>query len=208
MINININQKAISKVFRSKSMCFYLLVYWTWVQRGETNQELFHAATIYSASVQHGNTTFGYKVQQEIWVTGLRCEKNSIEKNLKRSIMNTLNRLYGHVQVWAASGLVSASHQAPSLSARIPLRSSTRWRPVRHVLVVGTVRATTADSPDRGPSGLGAGPSALLFLELNNVKENFLYYGISSFFRLASSRDIIKHIIKYTSAGFFLFDIC
>jgi hypothetical protein len=30
-----------------------------------------------------------------------------------------------------------------------------------------TVRATTADSPDRGPSGLGAGPSALLFLELN-----------------------------------------
>jgi hypothetical protein len=30
-----------------------------------------------------------------------------------------------------------------------------------------TVRATTADSPDREPSGLGAGPSALLFLELN-----------------------------------------
>jgi hypothetical protein len=32
---------------------------------------------------------------------------------------------------------------------------------------VRTVRATTADRPDRGPSGLGAGPSALLFLELN-----------------------------------------
>jgi hypothetical protein len=30
-----------------------------------------------------------------------------------------------------------------------------------------TVRAAIADSPDRGPSGLGAGPSALLFLELN-----------------------------------------
>jgi hypothetical protein len=30
-----------------------------------------------------------------------------------------------------------------------------------------TVRVTTADSPDRGPSGLGTGPSALLFLELN-----------------------------------------
>ena len=30
-----------------------------------------------------------------------------------------------------------------------------------------TVRATTAESPDRGLSGLGAGPSALLFLELN-----------------------------------------
>jgi hypothetical protein len=30
-----------------------------------------------------------------------------------------------------------------------------------------TVRATTADCPDRGPSGLGAGSSALLFLELN-----------------------------------------
>jgi hypothetical protein len=29
------------------------------------------------------------------------------------------------------------------------------------------VRATTADCPDRGPSGLGAGPSALLFLALN-----------------------------------------
>jgi hypothetical protein len=32
---------------------------------------------------------------------------------------------------------------------------------------VRTVRATTADSPDHGPSGLGAEPSALLFLELN-----------------------------------------
>jgi hypothetical protein len=33
-----------------------------------------------------------------------------------------------------------------------------------------TVHATTADSPDRGPSDLGAGPSALLFLELNTNK--------------------------------------
>jgi hypothetical protein len=30
-----------------------------------------------------------------------------------------------------------------------------------------TVRATTADCPNRGPSGLGAGPSALLFLAFN-----------------------------------------
>jgi hypothetical protein len=30
-----------------------------------------------------------------------------------------------------------------------------------------TVRATTADCPDRGPSGLRAGPSALLFLAFN-----------------------------------------
>jgi hypothetical protein len=35
------------------------------------------------------------------------------------------------------------------------------------------VRATTADSPDRGPSGLGAGPSALLFLELNTMQGDF-----------------------------------
>jgi hypothetical protein len=32
-----------------------------------------------------------------------------------------------------------------------------------------TVYATTADCPDRGPSGFGGGPSALLFLELNNT---------------------------------------
>jgi hypothetical protein len=30
-----------------------------------------------------------------------------------------------------------------------------------------TIRAATVDSPDCGPSGLGVGPSALLFLELN-----------------------------------------
>jgi hypothetical protein len=33
-----------------------------------------------------------------------------------------------------------------------------------------TIRATTADCPDRGPSGLGARPSALLFLELNRTR--------------------------------------
>ena len=36
-----------------------------------------------------------------------------------------------------------------------------------------TVRATTADCPDRGPSGLGAGPSALLFLALNNSTQQY-----------------------------------
>jgi hypothetical protein len=30
-----------------------------------------------------------------------------------------------------------------------------------------TIRATTADCPDRGPSGLRAGPSTLLFLVFN-----------------------------------------
>jgi hypothetical protein len=30
-----------------------------------------------------------------------------------------------------------------------------------------TIRATTADCPERGPFGHGAGPSALLFLALN-----------------------------------------
>ena len=33
-----------------------------------------------------------------------------------------------------------------------------------------TVRATTADYPDRGPSGLRAGPSARLFLMFNAFK--------------------------------------
>jgi hypothetical protein len=47
--------------------------------------------------------------------------------------MNTLNRLYGHVQVWAASGLVSASHQARSLSSH---PSS-----IQHALTPRTARA-------------------------------------------------------------------
>jgi hypothetical protein len=37
-----------------------------------------------------------------------------------------------------------------------------------------TVCATTTDSPDRGPSGLRAGPSARLFLAFNNVEHQMM----------------------------------
>jgi hypothetical protein len=37
-----------------------------------------------------------------------------------------------------------------------------------------TVRATTADCPDRGPFGLRAGPSTLLFLAFNSSHRNKL----------------------------------